>query len=308
MSKMIFLKQSLYSAAHKMLPLKTYMKLEYYYKHKKKLDLNNPVCFTEKLFWLKLYNKGQGIVDLIRKCYDKYTVREYIKEKGLESILVPLYAVYNNPDEIDFEELPEQFVLKVSQSSGSNIICPNKADLNIDETKEKLKKWLEESRKHYLKQNHEEDYVYDGNPVIICEKYLEKEGGGVPEDIRLFCFNGEPRYVVCDFGTTELDGTHGHNIKRNTYDLDWNLLPVDMGRPRDPSIRYNKPANADQILDIARILSKDFVFVRVDLYNCNEKIYFGELTWIPQGAQFVVNPDEYDVKMGKELILPNVRV
>ena len=241
---------------------------------------------------------------LLQMCYDKYNVRQYIREKlgevKGEEILNTVYGVYNSVEEIDFEKLPDSFVLKITQSSGWNIICPDKSKLNIKEIKEQLKKWLFISRN--IRGTFEESYVFDGKAKIVCERMLLDENGNIPTDIRIFCFHGEPKLIWCTRNMSELskwEGAHGSEPMGNTYDLDWNLLNVDlMTYPHREDIEIPKPDNLEEILEISRKLSEDFLFTRVDLYNINNRITFGELTWVHNGGTGRIVPDRYDEIFG----------
>lgn len=288
--------------AYRILPLSAYLKLNYFIHFHRFPNLQDPTRFSEKIYCLKVLNRSQ--TDLIQRAYDKVNVRGYIKEKlGKEycaSFLNTLYGVYSNANEINFDELPSSFVLKISQSSGSNIICPDKTKLNVSEAKRTLNKWITIANgKHFS----EEGYIFDGNAVICCEKFLRDKNGNIPYDIRVYCFNGEPRFFVCDVGTTLKDGSHGDAIVRNVYDLEWNLQSFNLGRPRDPRVKIQKPNNLDEIIRVSRVLSEDFKFVRVDLYDIDGKLVFGELTWIPMGGSCVVEPDYMDYELGSLLNL-----
>lgn len=284
---------------------RVYMKLAYMYIYKRKLNLKSPKYFSEKIWWLKRYNKEYKS-ELIKRCYDKYNVREYVKEKVGNGILNELIGVYDSAYDIDFDCLPNKFVLKITQSYGKNIICVDKNKLDIEETKMRLEKWLTEVRD--LRYYGDESYYLDGNPKIICEKFLENSKGNIPEDYRIYCFNGIPKLIVCDIETTKADGTHGDNIIRNVYDTQWNFLDVFLGRKNNYSKMEAKPDNLLEILEIASQLSKDFPFVRVDLYNLDGRIVFGELTWIPMGGNCVIKPKSFDKQMGDMLELPNINL
>lgn len=293
--------------SRKVLPEKLYLKVLYFTFYGRYLRFDNPCKFSEKIFCLKIIN-GKKFGELMTRCYDKYTVREYVTEKlGIEQsskILNELYDVYDCAEEIDFNKLPSRFVLKVTQSSGYNVICPDKTKLNINDTIKKLNNWLHIANSNASKK--EENYNYNGHAKIICEKYIEEKNGNVPPDIRAYCFNGEPRLFVCDFGTTDTKGRHGHNIKRNVYNTNWELLDVNLGRPHDSSIKMPRPENLDDIINVVKKLSEDFFFVRVDIYNVEGKIIFGELTWIPMGGLCEIRPKRYDYILGSWLKIPKI--
>ena len=290
---------------YNIIPLKTYLKLYYQYVFRKRLNLNEPQTFSEKIYWLKLYY-AQYQKNLIQKCYDKFTVRNYVKQKIGEHYLNEIYGIYDDALKIDFSKLPDQFALKITQSSGKNIICVNKSKLNIEATIKCLDSWLKESTS--CKYETEEQYMYNGKAQIICEKLLKLDNGKIPDDFRVYCFNGEPHYIVYDVGTTLANGQHGDDIRRNVYDLDWNLLDVEIGRKNDKTSIIPRPSNLEEMLEVSRKLSKDFPFVRVDLYNLEGRIIFGELTWIPMGGNCVIKPDHFNYEMGQLLKLPNVKV
>ena len=305
------LNQKLKRIGYSILPKQTYISILYRKWFGRWPNLRNPERFTEKLFCLKVINERE-FGATIKQCYDKLNVRDYVVDKlgeeDAKNLLNELYDVYDNVDDIEFDALPTKFVLKITQSSGGNIICPDKSALDIDEAKKKLKIWLERARSGENKNTvaYEEAYVFDGHPRIICEKFLEDSNGKIPSDIRVFCFNGEPKLFVIDFGTTEESGEHGTHIVRNVYDLDWNLMDVNLGRPHDSNYVMEKPSNLDEIISISRKLSQDFYFVRVDLYNIDGALKFGELTWLPMGGRSVVTPDEYDFTFGSWLKIPSL--
>lgn len=228
------------------------------------------------------------------KCSDKYLVRNYVKEKGLSHILNELYGVYNKVDEIDFNNLPEKFVIKTTNGSGTNIICKDKNKLNKEKVIKSLSEWI---KRDVYSSGREQSYK-NIKPKIIIEKLLEEKNNEFTGiiDYKFLCFNGQPKYIVFD-----VDRYNGH--KRNIYDLEWNELPVLTDKP-NISKRIKKPKNLNEMIQIAWILSKDFPFVRVDLYNINGKIYFGELTFYPWTGYVNFKPDEFDFTLGKEFKLP----
>ncbi len=298
------LRHMLRSIGYKCLPLKLYLKICYQVIYNRPLHLKEPKAFSEKMYWLNLYY-AQYEKNLVQLCYDKYTVRTYIKEKIGEKYLNELYGVYDKAEDIDFQKLPHQFVIKITQSSGKNLICPNKEKLNTEKTVKLLNKWLQSAK---ARRGQEESYLYNGNAKIVCEKFLKDENDMIPNDYRIYCFNGEPKYIICDMDTTLEDGSHGTNIRRNVYDLNWNIQDVEFGRKNDLINTINKPGNIKEMIEISRVLSKDFPFVRVDLYNIRGSLIFGELTWIPMGGNCRIKPDSFDYKLGEMLQLPNVSI
>ena len=265
------------------------LKAIYRLKHGYKLNLKNPKTYSEKLQWIKLYDRNP----LMPKCVDKYTVRKYIESKGCKKILNDLLWQGFNPDDIPYESLPKKFVIKVTHGSTFNIICTDKSKLDIEDTNKKLKKWLKEK---FIPCYGEWFYGIE-KPRIIVEKFLEDNK--IKNDLydyKVFCFNGEPKYIHVHCGRyTE--------HKRNIYDIDWNLR-------KDASIKYKpignveKPKELNELLRYARILSEDFNHVRVDFFIVNGKIYFGELTFTCGAGLDKIKPYEFDLEMGNYLKLP----
>ena len=262
----------------------------------KKLNLKNPKTFDEKILWLKLntYYKNP----LISKCADKYEVRQYVKSCGCGEILNELYYVFDNVDDINWESLPNSFVLKWNTGSGYNIICYDKEKLNIEDAKEKLKKWGR--AKDYLK-TAEIHYKYIPRK-IICEKYLGTSDGILPKDYKFFCFNGKAKYVmVC------VDREKG-KPKLYYFDRNWNRVIVNKGDKDVPEdFTIEKPKDIDKMFLYADKLSKPFPFVRTDLYYVEGKIIFGELTFTPHAGIDPKRLPEADLMFGQMLTLPKTK-
>lgn len=257
------------------------------------LNLSNPKTYNEKLQWIKLYDRNP----LMTKCCDKFTVREYVSSKGLSGFLNELYWEGFNPEDIPFDDLPNKFVIKVTHGSTFNIICTDKTKLDVSKVVKKCKKWLKED---FLPCYGEWFYGVE-RPRIIVERYLEGDKGKPLFDYKFFCFNGEPRLIYVD---TWKNGNHSINA----YDLNFNLLEgVELGYPNDINADIQPPDCLERMIQISRILAKDFNHVRVDLYYTEGKIYFGELTFT-KGAGFgKIKPYEFDLEMGSWLNLPNKR-
>ncbi|MEL5900697.1 ATP-grasp fold amidoligase family protein [Clostridium sporogenes] len=272
------------------IPDKQMIKLQYKIKTGRKLNLRNPQRYSEKLQWYKLYYRSPLMV----KCADKYGVREYVKSKGLESILNKLYAVYDNIEQINLNELPDKFVMKTTNGSGTNILCKDKSKLSINEMKKSLSDWM---NRNYFAAGREWAYR-DVVPKIIVEEYLEDKKNpfeGI-NDYKFICFNGETKYIV-------LDVDRQVNHKRNIYDLDWNFINVATDYPNLGDC-VPKPEGLDEMLRVVKILAKDFPCVRVDLYWVNGKVYFGELTFYPWTGYVQFEPDEFDFILGNQFKLP----
>lgn len=264
--------------------------LKQWYKKRtgKNLNLENPKTFNEKIQWLKLYDNSP----LKTKLADKYLVREWIEEQIGSEYLIPLLGAWNNFDEIDFDKLPEKFVLKANHGSHWNIIVKDKSKLDKSKTKKKFGKWM--ARDYAFKAGLE--LQYKGiKPKIIAEKFIEDTNGEL-NDYKIMCFNGEPKFVWVDCGRYS-------NHTKNIYDLNWNLQPFKMTYPisKTPIAR---PENLDKMIELAKILCKDFAFVRVDFYNVDGKIYFGEMTFTSMSGTDKFEPEKYDLELGNMLTLP----
>ena len=274
----------------KFVPDKAMIKLQYRIKLKRKLNLKDPKRYTEKIQWYKLYYRNPVMME----CVDKYGVRKYIEKKGLGNILNQLYQVVDRPEEINFDQLPDKFVIKTTNGSGTNILVKDKKTLNIAETKKKLNDFL-----NMAEASAGREWAYGGtSKKIIVEELLEDNSNkdkGI-SDYKFLCFNGKPVYVVYD-----KDRFSDH--KRNFYDVNWNYVKVDSDCPCfEDSVK--KPENYEKMVEIASVLSRDFPAVRVDLYNIEGKIYFGELTFYPWSGYVQYTPDSFDFELGKYFVLP----
>lgn len=274
--------------ALRFVPDSVMLPVQYRIKLGRKLNLNPPKRFTEKLQWYKMHYRNP----VMHQCADKFLVRDYVKEKGLESILVPLIAKFNTLEEVKWDELPDQFVIKTTHGGGglNVVVCSDKSKLPMDELKEKLA-----FKSHPVKTNTlgREWAYYDLEPGIVVEKLLinkENPAAGI-NDYKFFCYNGVAKYIIVD-----VDRYIGH--KRNFYDRDWNDLHVLSDCPAiDREIE--RPENLDEMLAIAGKLSEDFPYVRVDLYNVDGKVYFGELTFYPWSGYVQYTPDGWDYRFGE---------
>ncbi len=275
----------------KFLPDSFMLSIQYRLKTGRRLNLKNPQRFTEKLQWYKINYRNPIMHQLV----DKYSVRDYIKSKGLENILIPLIGRYANVNEIEWEKLPEKFVIKTTNGGGglNVLICPDKKSISYSEIQQKFSD-IKPSKPRSLGR----EWAYYGlQPGLVVEKLLlneENPEAGV-NDYKIFCYGGVPKYIIVD-----VDRYIGH--KRNFYDTDWNNLNVTSDCPASDR-ELPKPENFDEMMRIASTLSKDFPYVRVDLYNCSGKIYFGELTFYPWSGYVVFAPDEADSLFGKDFNL-----
>ena len=264
------------------------LKLQYRIKMGFKLNLANPQRFTEKLQWYKIHyrNKLMGI------CVDKYEVRKYVESKGLANTLNKLYCVCSDPDEIDFAALPDRFVIKTTDGGGGEniFICRDKSSLDVPQLKKTLLSWKD---KKNVNPGREWAYTLIKQSRYIVEEYLENEVN--PEagisDYKFFCFNGKPHCIAYD-----IDRYIGH--KRNFYDIEWNNLHVSTDCDTFDDNLVPRPDGLEDMCKVAEILSKDFPFVRVDLYYIKGKVYFGELTFYPWSGYVKFSPEEFDYQLG----------
>ena len=257
----------------------------------RELNLENPVKYNDKIQWLKLYWRDP----LATKCADKYKVREFISETIGDEYLNELIAVYDSVDEIDIQALPQSFVLKGTHGSGYNIICKDKDKMNWKKEFKKMRRWLRLS--YYLE---EREWVYkDIKPRIICERYMEETNAEDLRDYKIFCFNGEPKLI-------QVDANRFNDHKRNYYDLDWNLLDISIDVPSDTETIIHPPERLSEMIVLSKVLSKKFPHVRVDFYEVDQKIIFGELTFFHSSGFGQFHPAEYEIEWGNYLELPKV--
>ena len=268
------------------------LELKHWYKLSmgEELNLNNPLTFNEKINWMKLYDR-----DPRKAIYaDKFLVRKYIKEKIGEKYLVPLLGVRDRFDDIDFAALPSQFVLKCNHGSGWNLIVKDKTKINFDDAKKKFDCWI---NTNFAYKAGFELHYRDITPKMIAEKYISEIDRDVLYDYRFYCFNGNPIYVWVDSGS----GTSNH--KRTIFSIEW--------KKQDYTVNYpnilpcpSKPDNYTEMLECAKKLSEGFIFVRIDLYSINGKIYFGEMTFTPQSGRANWEKEEINMYYGSLIKLP----
>ena len=277
----------------RLLPDQTLVRLEFMYNHGKFPNLKNPRSFNEKIQWIKLYDRNP----LMTSYADKYEVRKIVEKKIGSHILNELYGVFESPDEIDFDSLPESFVLKATHGSGWNIIVRSKSVLEVEKAKKKMKRWL--GRNFYTKKR---EWAYkDIPPRIICEKYMENKDGSL-NDYKFYCFNGKPLFMQVDF-----DRYSGHS--RAFYNPEWQKLDffiAKSGEVRRCEEEHKRPDSLTDMVEIASALSSDFAFARVDLYEVNGKTVFGEVTFYPKNGGGRFSPEYRDTEFGDLLRLPEV--
>lgn len=253
---------------------------------KKSIDLKNPQTFNEKIQWLKLYDYPKN--KLVITCADKYAVRKYVKEKGFSDILVPLYGVWEQTKDIEWRKFPDKFVLKCNHGCAYNILCCDKKSFDKKRAVKQLDKWIKED---FGKFNIELHYSKIKQKVIICEQYL----GECIIDYKFFCFNGEPQFMY-----VSNDLIHDRQAQIGFFYLDGRKMPLIRNDYASISIE-SLPSFFEDMKYTAKVLCKDFTFVRVDFFLANDTYYFAELTFTPSGGMMPFNPDKFDLEWGEML-------
>jgi len=261
-----------------------------------KVDWENPRDINEKIQWLLCYSD----TSMWTLCSDKYKVRDYVKSKGLEDILVPLLGVWDKAEDVDFESLPDKFVIKCNHDSGSVIAVDKSKGYDPDATRADLSSHL--ARRYGYRAG--ELFYNRIKPRIIAERYIEQDIPvlqGMPVDYKFWCFDGKPYSIWVNYNRTK------ESTFINVYDLDWNLRPEASDfneRFKDGKGMVPKPDCLDEMLSIAGILSEGFPEVRVDLYLSGGKIYFGEMTFSSVAGMMKRFTDEYLRELGERCVLP----
>lgn len=269
---------------------KLYLKLYFRLFMGESLDLENPVTFNQKIQWLKLHNTNPEYTKMV----DKYAVREIIKKEIGEKYLIPLLGVWDRFEEIDFTSLPDQFVLKPTNDSGSVIICKDKTTFNIDKARKKINKAL---KRNYFYGGREHPYK-NVKPRIICEKYMVDESGTELKDYKFFCFSGEPKILF-------VASNRSIDVRFDFYDMELNRLNFTTGKHSFSKNSIKKIESFDEMVRIAKKLSGNIPHVRVDLYNINGKVFFGEFTFHHNGGVVPFHPKEWDKTLGDLIKLPD---
>lgn len=273
----------------RLLPDKLYLQMVYRRNMGQRLNLKNPVTFQEKIQWLKLYNRRPEYTRMV----DKYAAKEYVESVIGADYIIPTLGVWNKAEDIDFDSLPDKFVLKTTHDSGGVVVCRDKSALDKSATISMLRERL----KHKIYYHNREWPYKNVTPRIIAEQYMEDESGYELKDYKIFCFNGEPKFLKVDFN---------RYIKHraNYYDTEWNLLPFyEKDYPNDAAHVIERPQNFTDMLRLAKDISKGIPFVRIDLYNIRGKIFFGEITFFPASGLGVFSPDQWNVVIGQMIDL-----
>lgn len=260
----------------------------------KTLDLDNPKSFNEKIQWLKLYDKNPIYTELV----DKYRVKEYVSSKIGAQYIIPTIGVWDSANEIDFQNLPEEFVLKCNHNSGGIYICKNKellSDNEIEKIRLDMNRFLKQD--YYI--NWREWPYKDVKRKIIAEPFMKDNDSDELIDYKFMCFNGN---VKCSFTCTERFSEDG--LKVTFFDRDWNVMPFERHYPKSKKI-ISKPVNYDLMIKFSEVLSKDIPFVRMDFYEINGRLFFGEYTFYPGSGFEEFSPEHWDNVLGSWLTLPD---
>lgn len=277
-----------------LLPDKLYLSLRYRILKDRWINWENPQTFTEKIQWLKVY----GFKPEYTKMVDKLAVKEYVARMIGHQYLIPTLGVWDRVGDISFNELPRQFVLKTTHGGGGTgvVICEDKSSLNINKAKEKLNRSLS----YVVGREFREKPYYNVPRKVFAEQYMEASDGSEIVDYKFYCFMGSPRYcqVIRDRKTKETI---------DFYDMDWTLMPFVGLNPKceNGKIPYPKPLCLHEMISICETLSRDIPFVRIDLYEINNKPYFGEITFYPGGGFGRFSPEEWNEKLGSFIKLPH---
>lgn len=272
-----------YAAMH-VVPEEWYLKRQFKKRVGYSLNLDNPRTFNEKLQWLKLYDRNP----LYTKMVDKYEAKKYAADIIGEEYIIPTLGVWDHFDEIDFDQLPGQFVLKCTHDSGSIVICKDKDKLDRKRAKEKLERGLRYN--YYYRGGFEWPYK-NVKPRIIAEKYMVDESRTELKDYKVFNFNGEPKIIQVDY-----DRFVEH--KRNLYTVDWKYIEAAIEFATDAGHQIPRPKRLDEMLNLASKLAADIPHVRTDFYSIEDKIYFGEMTFFHGSGFEKFIPEEFGAKLG----------
>ena len=274
----------------KVLPDSIYLRMVFFSKLKRKLNLSNPKSYNEKLNWLKINDRKEHYQIMV----DKYEAKKYVADKIGEQYVIPTLGVWDKFEDINFNELPNQFVLKCTHDSGGLVVCKDKSKLDLKKAKEKIEKSL--ANNYYLWTR---EWSYKGvKPRIIAEKYMEDQETGELRDYKFFCFNGEPKlmFVASERGLK--------NTKFDFYDMQFHHMNIVQHYPNS-EYSIEKPEHFEKMVMLAEKLSAGFPHVRVDFYEANGQVYFGEMTFYHFGAIVPFETEEWDKKIGDWLVLPD---
>lgn len=267
-----------------------YLKRKYQVIMHKELDLDNPQTFNEKLQWLKLYDRKPIYTTMV----DKYEVKKYVTSMIGEKYIISTLGIWEHFDDVDFDSLPNQFVLKCTHDSGGLVICKDKSNFDKISAKKKIERCL---KRNYYWSGREWPYK-NVKPRIIAEKYMEDSIDKKLTDYKFYCFNGVVKFL---YVSTGLD--NHSTAQMSFYDTQFNKMPFRRSDYRELEHTPKKPCHFAEMIEIAEKLSGDIPFLRVDLYEIDEQIYFSELTFYPCSGLMVTEPEEWDAMLGEWLDL-----
>ncbi len=276
---------------YKKLPDRVFLCKKYWCTLDKELDVNNPQSYNEKLQWLKLYDRRPEYTRMV----DKYEAKKFVAEAIGEEYVIPTLGVWDKFDDIDFDSLPEQFVLKCTHDSGGLVICKDKSRLDKKAAKKKINRCLK--RNYYY--SHREWPYKNVKPRIIAEAYMEDTKTAELRDYKFFCFDGEVKAL---FVATERQKV-GEEVKFDFFDENFNHLPIKQSHP-NAEIVPEKPEKFEEMKSLASALSKNIPHVRVDFYEVDGRVYFGEMTFYHFSGFVPFEPEEWDYKFGEWINLP----
>lgn len=283
----------LFRKLSRLIPDRIYLQIVYFRHFKKFIDFDNPKTFNEKIQWLKLNYRKEEYTNLV----DKYRVKQYITKLIGEEYVIPTLGVWKNVDDIDFKSLPEKFVLKCNNDSGGIVICKNKKDFDEVKAKSFLKERLKNNGYWYGR-----EWPYKNvKPCIIAEKYMEDSISKDIKDYKFFCFNGSMEFFDID-----IDRFIEH--RSNYYDRNGNFLPFGKTYcPPDYTKKIEMPKNLDKMIELAETISHNTVLSRIDLYEIDGQVYFGEITFYPGSGFSPFTDEKWDYKLGDMIDLPNIK-
>lgn len=283
----------LFRKLSRLIPDRIYLQIVYFRHFKKFIDFDNPKTFNEKIQWLKLNYRKEEYTNLV----DKYRVKQYITKLIGEEYVIPTLGVWKNVDDIDFKSLPEKFVLKCNNDSGGIVICKNKKDFDEAKAKSFLKERLKNNGYWYGR-----EWPYKNvKPCIIAEKYMEDSISKDIKDYKFFCFNGSMEFFDID-----IDRFIEH--RANYYDRNGNFLPFGKTYcPPDYTKKIEMPKNLDKMIELAETISHNTVLSRIDFYEIDGQVYFGEITFYPGSGFSPFTDEKWDYKLGDMIDLPNIK-
>lgn len=283
----------LFRKLSRLIPDRIYLQIVYFKHFRRFINFNNPKTFNEKIQWLKLNYRNEEYTKLV----DKYRVKQYITKLIGEEYVIPTLGVWKNVDDIDFKSLPEKFVLKCNNDSGGIVICKNKKDFDEAKAKSFLKERLKNNGYWYGR-----EWPYKNvKPCIIAEKYMEDSISKDIKDYKFFCFNGSMEFFDID-----IDRFIEH--RANYYDRNGNFLPFGKTYcPPDYTKKIEMPKNLDKMIELAETISHNTVLSRIDFYEIDGQVYFGEITFYPGSGFSPFTDEKWDYKLGDMIDLPNIK-